>query len=349
MSSPIYLEFLSGKRELTCTAWGNPTRNVKGWKGPCYLITDEHHDTFDDLMEQHRLGQVRLRQGPALRALHGPLRLRAVRRLGRQQAHGRQPQNADVATVLMSADIAISDPCVVFALSRESMFFRGANPYQQTFPGAPCRAQFRGPASQTVLMLETGLGAVAMQTALRWCLHAPRFGTVPYRPRFVISAGFSGALQPEQHVGDVILATEVVDGGKNCWPVTLLPDTQINDAQRRGRLLTWPDLVGDPQEKKRLGRHYQALAVDMETAVLARLCHEHGVPFTCVRVISDDLNTPLSPHLIALLQRGRVSAPRLALSLLRQPTLLGELWHLAGQTRTAAKQLALVCQQIGRG
>src|SRR5437870_7031234 len=33
-SSPIYLEFLSGKRELTCTAWGNPTRTVKGWKGP---------------------------------------------------------------------------------------------------------------------------------------------------------------------------------------------------------------------------------------------------------------------------------------------------------------------------
>jgi len=51
MSSPIYLEFLSGKRELTCTAWGNPTRNVKGWKGPCYLITDAHHDTFQELMD----------------------------------------------------------------------------------------------------------------------------------------------------------------------------------------------------------------------------------------------------------------------------------------------------------
>ncbi len=51
MSSPVYLEFLSGKRELTCTAWGNPTRNVRGWKGPCYLITDEHHDSFQDLME----------------------------------------------------------------------------------------------------------------------------------------------------------------------------------------------------------------------------------------------------------------------------------------------------------
>jgi hopanoid biosynthesis associated radical SAM protein HpnH len=50
-TSPIYLEFLSGKRELSCTAWGNPTRNVRGWKGPCYLITDQHHETFRGLME----------------------------------------------------------------------------------------------------------------------------------------------------------------------------------------------------------------------------------------------------------------------------------------------------------
>jgi hopanoid biosynthesis associated radical SAM protein HpnH len=51
-SSPVYLEFLSGERELTCTAWGNPTRNIKGWKGPCYLITDRHHATFRELMEE---------------------------------------------------------------------------------------------------------------------------------------------------------------------------------------------------------------------------------------------------------------------------------------------------------
>ncbi|MFO0876925.1 MAG: adenosyl-hopene transferase HpnH [Gemmataceae bacterium] len=51
MSSPVYLEFLSGKRELSCTAWASPTRNIRGWKGPCYLITDQHHDSFQDLME----------------------------------------------------------------------------------------------------------------------------------------------------------------------------------------------------------------------------------------------------------------------------------------------------------
>ena len=51
-TSPIYLEFLQGKRELSCTAWANPTRNIKGWKGPCYLITDTHHPTFGDLIEK---------------------------------------------------------------------------------------------------------------------------------------------------------------------------------------------------------------------------------------------------------------------------------------------------------
>ncbi|MCX6633123.1 MAG: DUF3463 domain-containing protein, partial [Candidatus Solibacter sp.] len=51
-STPVYLDFLQGKRDLPCTAWGNPTYNVKGWKGPCYLITDGHYKTFEDFMTQ---------------------------------------------------------------------------------------------------------------------------------------------------------------------------------------------------------------------------------------------------------------------------------------------------------
>lgn len=50
--TPMYLEFLKGDRDLPCTAWGNPTYNVKGWKGPCYLITDAHYKTFENLMTQ---------------------------------------------------------------------------------------------------------------------------------------------------------------------------------------------------------------------------------------------------------------------------------------------------------
>src|SRR5581483_4724980 len=50
--TPLYMEFLKGERELPCTAWGNPTYNVKGWKGPCYLITDGHYKTFEELMTE---------------------------------------------------------------------------------------------------------------------------------------------------------------------------------------------------------------------------------------------------------------------------------------------------------
>jgi MoaA/NifB/PqqE/SkfB family radical SAM enzyme len=40
--TPVYFEFLGGKRDLTCSAWAIPTRNIRGWKGPCYLMTDAH-------------------------------------------------------------------------------------------------------------------------------------------------------------------------------------------------------------------------------------------------------------------------------------------------------------------
>jgi hopanoid biosynthesis associated radical SAM protein HpnH len=50
--TPLYLEYLKGTRELPCTAWGTPTYNIKGWKGPCYLITDGHYKTFEGLMTQ---------------------------------------------------------------------------------------------------------------------------------------------------------------------------------------------------------------------------------------------------------------------------------------------------------
>lgn len=51
ITSPIYMEFLRGERDLMCTAWGNPTYNPRGWKGPCYLMTDQHHETFRDLID----------------------------------------------------------------------------------------------------------------------------------------------------------------------------------------------------------------------------------------------------------------------------------------------------------
>ncbi|SRR5581483_3987760 len=48
----VYQEFLAGKRELTCTAWAIPTRNIKGWKAPCYLMTDGHYAGYHEMLEK---------------------------------------------------------------------------------------------------------------------------------------------------------------------------------------------------------------------------------------------------------------------------------------------------------
>jgi hypothetical protein len=48
--TPGYLDFLSGARDLTCSAWAIPTRNIRGWKGPCYLMTEGHHASYRDLL-----------------------------------------------------------------------------------------------------------------------------------------------------------------------------------------------------------------------------------------------------------------------------------------------------------
>jgi hopanoid biosynthesis associated radical SAM protein HpnH len=50
--TPVYQEFLAGERELSCAAWAIPTRNVAGWKAPCYLITDGHYKSYQEMLEK---------------------------------------------------------------------------------------------------------------------------------------------------------------------------------------------------------------------------------------------------------------------------------------------------------
>jgi adenosylhomocysteine nucleosidase len=233
-----------------------------------------------------------------------------------------------------------SDPCLLFALRREAMSVRKLARPLRRLAGAPCLAYFADGLATRVLIVETGVGPEAMERALD---SLDQLG-VPYRPRFVLSAGFSGALRPELHVGDLVLAEEVVDEQGGRWPVPW-PAGPVQFSQevipRRGRIVTTPILLGDPEQKRRLGEQHDALAVDMETACVARWCQQRQVPFGCLRVISDDWQTPLSPHLVDLLRDGRVSPLRLLVAIVRRPRLIGELWRLAGHTRSAAHRLAL--------
>jgi hopanoid biosynthesis associated radical SAM protein HpnH len=49
--SPLFLDFLEGKRDFACTPWGIPSYSLLGWQRPCYLLADGYAQTYRELIE----------------------------------------------------------------------------------------------------------------------------------------------------------------------------------------------------------------------------------------------------------------------------------------------------------
>jgi hopanoid biosynthesis associated radical SAM protein HpnH len=61
--SPLFLQFLMGRRDFECTPWGNPTYNIFGWQRPCYLLQEGYAASFKELLETTRWEQYGRRSG----------------------------------------------------------------------------------------------------------------------------------------------------------------------------------------------------------------------------------------------------------------------------------------------
>jgi hopanoid biosynthesis associated radical SAM protein HpnH len=49
--SPLFLDFLEGKVDFECTAWGIPSYSLFGWQRPCYLMSDGYAQTYQELLD----------------------------------------------------------------------------------------------------------------------------------------------------------------------------------------------------------------------------------------------------------------------------------------------------------
>jgi hopanoid biosynthesis associated radical SAM protein HpnH len=49
--NPLFLDFLVGEKDYDCTPWGSPSYSVLGWQKPCYLLSEGHYETFQELMD----------------------------------------------------------------------------------------------------------------------------------------------------------------------------------------------------------------------------------------------------------------------------------------------------------
>ena len=160
----------------------------------------------------------------------------------------------------------------------------------------------------------------------------------------LISFGISGALAPELRTGNVIISTNVLASDKRWWAEQQFRH-RIADFARgigalEGPVLGAQAILATAAQKSRAWNETRAVAVDLESDIVARIATSAGIPFVVLRSIADAAYRELPPA--ALIPLSEDGTPRLAgvfASVLRQPRQLASLVGLAREVRTA--QLAL--------
>jgi adenosylhomocysteine nucleosidase len=161
----------------------------------------------------------------------------------------------------------------------------------------------------------------------------------------LMSFGIAGALAPELRAGDVVISDEVVAVGER-WQADPWFPARVNDLATtigafRGPVFGASAILATEAEKRRAWRETGALAVDLESDVVARIAARAGIPFIVARTIADRACRELPPAaLIPLSETGTPNLARVLASVLRRPGQIRTLIRLARETRLALSALA---------
>jgi adenosylhomocysteine nucleosidase len=212
-------------------------------------------------------------------------------------------------------------------------------------PGAIDGRTVRGRLGRIEWVLQqTGVGPARAEACARLFLAA----AAP-KPAAVLCAGLSGGLTPTLSVGDLAVAGELVTPDRPvprpCDPALVAAAGALIGRHGPGpvepvRLATTATMVGAPTAKAELARSTGAAMVDMESAAVAAVAAEYGVPFLAVRAISDGLDDVLDPELAGLVDEyGDPRLLRAAWHVICRPTRLPSLLRLKRRCDLAAGRL----------
>jgi len=230
-------------------------------------------------------------------------------------------------------DKAHADIGIVCALPIELGSFlsrcQSANHYKDQFV-------FRGGIYDDIriAVVESGLGYARARQAALSLVEA-------HTPEWILSCGFSGALQPTMQLGHIAVASSIVDQhGQELTlssPFPADPDRGLFV----GRLLTSDAMVRTVAEKKSLAEQYSAIAVDMESLAVAQVAQQKKLGCMAIRVISDDMSVDLPPEILSVLgNTGTVRVGATLGSLVKRPGSLKDMLHLRQNAQAAARSLA---------
>ncbi len=182
-----------------------------------------------------------------------------------------------------------------------------------------------------VAVVQAGVGYAKARAATQAMIDA-------HRPAWIISAGFSGALEPQMKIGDIVVGTSLVDMHGQELNIDMQMPANPEQGLYVGRLLTADAIVRTVEEKRQLGERFTALAVDLESLAVAQVCQADKIPCLAVRVISDDMSADLPPEVMTVVASTGTRRLGAALGAIwNRPDSVKEMWHLretAGQSAT---------------
>ncbi|MBI4412547.1 MAG: hypothetical protein HY541_08700 [Deltaproteobacteria bacterium] len=151
-------------------------------------------------------------------------------------------------------------------------------------------------AKKEILLGQIGVGFERARQTSRAIFHS-----FSDPPRMVVHFGLSGGLTANLKEGDIVLPPAILnpDGQSAKIRPDLVQKAEtllhsLNLPAAKGTLLTAARVLPTPDEKKKAGEKFGAIAVDMETFPFARECEKTGIPFLSIRAIWDPLDRDLS-------------------------------------------------------
>ena len=168
----------------------------------------------------------------------------------------------------------------------------------------------------------------------------------------LMSFGVAGGLASELRPGTCVVASEIVDGDERlptdrAWSQRLL---RAHPDAVHGAMAGVSAAVAEPGAKRALHAATGAVAVDMESHLVARVAAAHGLPMVAVRVVTDPAERTLPPSALAGVRAdGTTDVAAVMRSILRRPQDIPALVRVALDTRTARAELLRGRKLLGSG
>ena len=197
-------------------------------------------------------------------------------------------------------------------------------------------AGFRAVQSRQLCVETWNLGVTGVRSA-----DALRRMIAINQPEIIVSAGFSGSLSPELQMGAIVI-------GQNYTDPDLLRLLSVFPQYRTGPIVTAPYILETAAAKNELAAASGALAGDLESEHLHKVCLETGIKMVSVRTISDTLqqDLPVPGDILINPESGKTDPSAIFRYLFTHPAKAAQFARLVTGAKVAQQSLARALAEI---